>query len=207
VLDMATLQTRVKNRSRRSLFRDLAIIGYRTSYTHGGRYYTLSELPEFDEWGLWFFGDIGFCETGTLKDSVAVQVRRAPDGRTHAELRHLLRVRVHNTLLELVRAGRVRRERYQDAYLYVSGDVTRAAEQLRKRQEGDRAVSEILRAPTIEETIEILSETLRGSADIPSPAEVAGRLVARGVNVTAWRVQRVFDEHGLAPGKKTAAPT
>ncbi|MBC8423143.1 hypothetical protein H8E07_03380 [bacterium] len=207
VLDMAGLQACFETRSRRSLFRDLAAVGYQTSYTHGGRYYTLSDVPEFDEWGLWFFRDIGFSEVGTLKDTVAVQVERAPDGRMHAELQHLLRVRVHNTLLELLRAGRVGRERYERACLYVGADPERAAEQLRRRQEGDRAVAEILRAPTLQEIIEILSEALRGSAEIPPPEDIAKRLAARGVEVTPQRVRQVFTSHGLVPGKKTALPT
>lgn len=203
VVDMAVLRERFKTRSRRSLFRDLAAVGYRTSYTHGGRYYTLFDLPEFDEWGLWFFRDTGFSEAGTLKDTVAAQVERAPDGRTHAELQHLLRVRVHNTLLELLREERVGRERYQGAYLYVSAHAERAAEQLRRRREGDRAVAEILRPPTPHETIEILSEALRGTTEIPAPVDVAKRLAARGIDVSARRVQQVFEEHGLSPEKKT----
>ena len=29
-------------------------IGYRTNYTHVGRYYTLADIPVFDDHGLWF---------------------------------------------------------------------------------------------------------------------------------------------------------
>jgi len=82
-----------------TVFRRLRQAGYRSSFTHGGRYYTLQDVPNFDEQGLWFHRDIGFSRAGTLKQTVAIQVEQAPDGRTHDELQHVLRVRAHNTLL------------------------------------------------------------------------------------------------------------
>lgn len=194
-------------RSRMTVFRRLQEVGYRTSYTHRGQYYTLAELPEFNEWGLWFHGEIGFSRSGTLKDTAAVQVEQAPDGRTHGELSHLLRVRVHNPLLELVHEGRIGRERYQGQHLYVSGDADRAAEQVRQRLAGERAAAQILREPTLEETIEILGEALRGAAEIPSPLEVVRALAARGVSVESRLVHAVYKAHELSPGKKTAPPT
>jgi hypothetical protein len=186
-----------------TVFRRLREVGYRTSFTHRGQYYTLAELPEFDEWGLWFHGDIGFSRSGTLKETTAVQVEQAPDGRTHAELSHLLRVRVHNPLLDLVHEGRIGRERYRGQHLYVSADADRAAEQVHRRLEGER----ILREPTVEETIEILGEALRGAAEIPSPLEVVRALAARGVSVESRQVRSVYEAHQLTPGKKTAPPT
>ena len=74
VLDMKAIQAAIRGRSRRSLFRDLEKLGYRTSYTHGGRYYTLSDLPDFDEWGLWFHVDIGFSRAGTLTFGAGLSV-------------------------------------------------------------------------------------------------------------------------------------
>ena len=203
VLDMKGLGARFKARSRRSLFRDLVALGYRTSYTHGGRYYTLANIPDFDDWGLWFHADIGFSRVGTLKQTAALQILDAPDGRTHAELSRLLRVRVHNTLLDLVRQGRIGRQPYRGTLLYVSAEPELAADQLQRRQDADDALAEVLRVPTHEETIEILVEALRGAAEIPTPLDVARRLAARGVSVELRHVRHVFELHGLQPGKKT----
>ena len=66
-------------RSRMTVFRRLREVGYRTSFTHRGQYYRLAELPEFDECGLWFHGDVGFSRSGTLKETIAVQVEQAPE--------------------------------------------------------------------------------------------------------------------------------
>jgi hypothetical protein len=60
----------------------------------------------------------------------------------------------------------------QPTVLYVSADADRAAEQLRQRLGGERAVARILLEPTLEQTIEILTEALRGAAEIPSPLAV-----------------------------------
>jgi len=204
-VQLADLCDVLGTRSRMTVFRRLREVGYRTSYTHRGGYYTLADIPDFDEWGLWFYGDIGFSQAGTLKQTAAIQVQQAPDGRTHSELRHLLRVRVQNTLLGLVREGRVGREPYEGLLLYVSADPEQAAVQVQRRREADRALAEALRVPTPDETIEILLEALRGSAEIPPPALVAKRLAARGVGVEPRDVRQVYEAHGLAPEKKTAA--
>jgi len=39
-----------------TVFRRLKELGYQTSYSHRGKYYTLAEIPEFDPWGLWRCG-------------------------------------------------------------------------------------------------------------------------------------------------------
>lgn len=207
VVDMSTLGDRFPSRSRRSLFRDLTGLGYLTSYSHAGRYYTLADIANFDELGLWSLRDIGFSRAGTLKQTVAIQVEDAPDGRTHAELRDLLRVRVHNTLLGLVREGRVAREPFEGLHLYLSADAERAAQQMKRRTEAVRVVTEALRAPTSEETMEILVEALRAAPQVPEAALVAKRLAARGVRIEGRHVQQVFEAHGLQPEKKTARPS
>lgn len=204
VVQLQDLFEALGTRSRMTVFRRLRHIGYRTSYTHRGRYYTLADIPDFDEWGLWFHGQIGFSRAGTLKETAAVLVQDTPGGRTHAELSQLLRVRVHNVLLDLVRTGRVGREPYCGKRLYVSANPKRAAEQMQHRQDSDRAIAEALRVLTDEEVVEVLIETLRAAPELPEPRLVATRLAARGLRLEPHHVQQVFEEQGLVPGKKTA---
>ncbi len=204
VVELRDLYDVLGTRSRMTAFRRLRRVGYRTSYTHRGRYYTLADIPDFDDWGLWFHGEIGFSRVGTLKETAAGQVEDTPDGRTHGELSQLLRVRVHNTLLDLVRAGRIGREPYRGKLLYVSADPKRAAEQVQQREETDRTLAEALRVPTDEEVVEVLVETLRATREVPEPLLVAKRLAARGLRLEPRHVEQIFEEHGLVPGKKTA---
>lgn len=207
VADMDALRQALGGRSRRSVFRDLGELGYLSSYTHAGRYYTLQDVPAFDERGLWFHGDIGFSRAGTLKQTVAVQVEQAPEGRTHRELERPLRVRVHNTLLALVSQGRIGRECWQRSYLYVSAEPDRAAEQVAGRRELEELLTEIHRVPTDEEVVEVLVEALRAAPEIPPPDIVSQRLRARGVGLEPRLVQLVYEAHGLMAEKKTARPS
>jgi hypothetical protein len=181
----------------------LRLVGYRTSYTHTGRYYTLADLPEFDDLGLWFHGDIGFSRAGTLKETAAVQVEEAPTGFIHAELQRLLRVRVYNALLDLVHEGRIGLARFRGVHLYVSADAERAAEQVARREEMERMLRDALRVLTDEETIEVLVEALQAAPVVPHPEVVAERLAARGFDLTARLVLQAYEVHGLVPGKKT----
>ena len=191
----------IGGRSNRTVFRYLEELEYLTSYTHAGRYYTLPSLAEFDQHGLWFHRNIGFSRAGTLKQTLAQQVEQSAEGRTHDELRNLLRVRVHNTLLDLLRHGLIDRGHFQRVYLYVSADFKQAAAQIEKRKELSVALVEILRVATGDEVVEILVEALRAAPEVPPPALVAQRLVARGVLLEPRHVEQVYEELGLVPGK------
>ena len=204
VFDLDALFDALGTRSRMTVFRRLRQVGYLSSFTHGGRFYTLEDIPQFDELGLWFHRDIGFSQAGTLKETVVLQVEKTPEGRTHEELQHLLRVRAHNTLLELLRRGRIGRERLQGVYLYVSADSRRAAEQVAARKKLRASLAEMLRVATDEEVVEVLVEALKEAPEIPAPERVARRLVARGIRLEPHHVKQVYEEHGLVPGKKTA---
>jgi hypothetical protein len=201
VLQRDELQRTLRTRSRMTVFRRLKEVGYLCSYTHAGRYYTLAEIARFDEHGLWFHESVGFSRAGTLKETLVELVEAADRGRTHSELEGLLRLRVHNTLLALVREGRVGREPVGSVYLYVSADAIRAAEQI-----GRRKASTPPAPVSTEVVIAVLVEALQASKGLAVPAVVAARLAARGMSVTAEQVEQVYAQHGLEAGKKTAEP-
>ncbi len=199
VLDLRTMQGEVEGRSRRSLFRDLAQIDYLSSFTHAGRYYTLVELVSFDEHGLWFHTSIGFSRAGTLKETVLKEVEESEAGRTHLELARLLRVRVHNTLLDLVSHQRIARHAWQRCQLYVSHDDARAAQQVSRREE------QTATALSAASTMAVLAEALRLSRapiDVPT---LTARLRTGGEALTAAQVETVLVRYGIQTGKKTPA--
>jgi hypothetical protein len=201
VADLEALFALLETHSRMSVFRRLREQGYYSSFTHAGRYYTLRDIPRFDEQGLWFRQGVGFSRAGTLKATMVHLIETAACGYTHAELEQVLRLRVHNTALVLVQQGRVGRECLEKAYLYVSARASRAAEQVRAR----RAAEEPARAPLPAATvIEVLVETLTAGRVAIAPPVVAQRLGARGVAVTGAQVEQVFAQYGVNMGKKTA---
>ncbi len=196
----ATLETR----SRMSVFRRLRDIGYCSSYTHTGRYYTLADIPDFDEYGLWCYEEIGFSRRATLRATIAWRAEEAEAGCTQAELQALLRLDVHNTLLRLVRAGAIRREQVGGVYLYVNTAEERARCQLEARRQRAVEATPPFRLPSEEVVLLVLVEALHASEGLPTPPVVAARLAARGEEVAPEQVERVYDHFGLEPGKKTA---
>jgi len=183
------------------VFRRLKEIGYRTSYTHGGRYYTLENIPKFDEKGLWFYQEVGFSKIGTLKATLKALVEKGAAGFTHEELEGLLHIRVYNTLLELVRENSIGREKLEGTYLYVSPSPERQAEQLRKRQDIRAGVVAPLSTAMV---IEILVEALLVGRVRISAGMVVARLAARGHFVSVEQVKEVFAQYGVMVEKKTA---
>lgn len=201
VMDMPAIERAVGGRSRRSLFRDLEALGYLSSYTHTGRYYTLASVPAFDPDGLWRYQGIGFSRDGTLKATVRRLVESAEAGRTQRELQLRLEVRVHNPLLDLVEHKQLRRESIAAEYVYVAAARSKAAKQIEQRAlvaAGLGAAVPV--APTLE--VEVLVEVIHG-ARLPPPdaATVAARLLARGIRASEADVNTVLERHGL---KKTA---
>lgn len=202
VADINELFRTLKTQSRMSVFRRLREVGYQSSYTHSGRYYTLQDIPKFDERGLWFHQEVGFSRCGTLKATLTALVDVEPMGFTHEEIEGLLHLRVHNTLLELVREGQVVRDSIGGLYLYVSPSPDRAVEQKQRRREareGQRAPAPLPTATVIE----VLVEALQVGRVRVSAMLVAGRLQSRGVDVAVEQVADILRQYRVETEKKT----
>src|SRR5207237_795575 len=125
-----------------SWFRKLQTLTYRTSYSHRGKYYTLAEIPQFDEQGLWSSRGVWFSRDGTLLATAQRFVQQSPAGFTASELQALLSVEVKQTLLQLYQHHRVDRRVVADVYVYFSPEAERKREQ-RLRREARPAAQEI----------------------------------------------------------------
>jgi hypothetical protein len=201
VADLATLFATLETKSRMSVFRRLSTMGYLTSYTHAGRFYTLRSLPAFDRDGLWCHQGVCFSRHGSLKSTIPYIVENAYAGRTQHELQVRLRVRVHNTLLDLVREKRIGRETWAAQYLYVSADAARAAAQLALRRTQPGTASGTAVQVTASAVIDVLLDLVRSAGVQVDASRVAERLNARGIAVTPEQVEDIFIRHGV---KKTA---
>lgn len=194
--------------SRMSAFRRLKSMGYLTSFTNAGRYYTVSDIPRFDEQGLWFYQDVGFSHAGTLKSTVIELVNLSAAGMTPNEALNLLRLRVpnslHNALHGLIKDGYLKRQRLQGIPLYTSIDSDIARKQMAVRLEKleNRPLPPIASTET---TIAVLVEALKAGKALPSSTTVAARLTAQSMPITVDQVEQIFDEYDLSAEKKTAA--
>jgi len=133
VLDLEMIKRILNTTSRMTVFRNLKSIGYHSSYSHAGKYYTLCSIPMFDIHGLWSYGGIHFSEHGNLMETITILVKRSEAGYFASELEQLLGIFVHNALGNLFSKGRLQREQIGDQYLYLSPVLVQSQFLARKR--------------------------------------------------------------------------
>lgn len=157
ILPLDRIAVALGSPSRKTVFRKLAELETRASYSHRGGYQTLDRLAEFDENGLWSFRAVHFSKHGTLLETIHHLVEHSLQGYYATDLQALLQVRVHNALAHLYRGELLGREQHADQYLYVS--ATAGAGQLERRYE---AMEQTRTAePSVEETPKDLRESMR----------------------------------------------
>ena len=184
--------------SRMSAFRRLRELGYLSSFSHVGRYYTLPTLANFDPQGLWFYEEVGFSRFGNLKETVIHLVDQSVAGKTHEELEKQLRLRVHNTLLDLVRSDKIAREAFEGVFVYFSIRTDRAQQQLARRREGvGDSVQDVLPDGIV---IEVLAEIIRGNQVQIDQSALLSQLAERGIRISALQLNQLCTRLGL---KKT----
>jgi len=118
-----------------TVFRKLRALGYRTSYSHRGSYYTLVEIPQFDEQGLWSYRAVWFSRDGNLLATAQRFVEEASAGLTVSELRAMLQVEVKEALLDLYRKRLIDREKIGGVYVYLSREDGMRRNQTLRREE------------------------------------------------------------------------
>jgi hypothetical protein len=132
VLTLKEIQDVLGTLSRMTAFRKLKDLNCHTSYSHAGRYYTLPEIPRYDEYGLWHFNMIHFSRYGTLVNAIDALVRNSEAGYFASELEKLLQVGVRNAVGKMYASGRLLREQIGNEYIYLAPQL--AESQLSKRK-------------------------------------------------------------------------
>ena len=120
--------------SRRTAFRKLKDLDARNSYSHRGGYYTLDELVDFDERGLWSFAGVRFSRAGTLIAPANAFVNHAEAGHFVEELDNLLGVGTQDPLRKPVGDRRLTRHKLAGQFLYCVADRTHQTHQVRARR-------------------------------------------------------------------------
>jgi hypothetical protein len=118
-----------------TVFRSLTRLGYLSSYSHRGQYYTLRRIPDFDDLGLWSCRSVMFSQYGNLVETVAVIVERSEAGYTSNELEVILQVEVKHTLLQLVRQEKIARRKIESTFVYTSANAGERRRQILMRSE------------------------------------------------------------------------
>ena len=132
-----------------TVLRKLSPLGYRSSYSHGGTYYTLDSIAHYDELGLWSYHDIHFSRRGTLLNTAEALVTQSAAGYQVPELEAVVHVAAKDALRQLVQARRLYRREWEGRYLYCALDRTRRQAQWAARQAQQEPADELQAAKAL----------------------------------------------------------
>ncbi len=169
------------------------------SFNYNSRFYTLPELPQFDEQGLWFHRDIGFSRHGHLPQTIVALVRQSPGGLTAAQLGQHLHSDPRSFLWQFHQHPELQREKHQGHYVYFAADPTVAASQKALRSAALAPVP----LPSAQEAIAVLVQAIQHPER--SPEQLAAHLQAAYPHLSAQAIVGLFAHHGLTL-KKTPLP-
>ena len=192
VVTIDDLYACLETQSRMTCFRQLRDLGYQSSYSHSGKYYTLTTIPHFDAYGLWHHEGIGFSRSGNLKNTISGLVESSFGGFTNKRLEKFLLIPANNTLLDLVRHGRIQRKRSGSSFVYLSADNDTAAEQFVFFQKQRLPPTQ---GPLPDWTlVTVLAAVIRCGDFIPKPELVFNDLQAQGQSISLDDIEQVFEQ-------------
>jgi hypothetical protein len=117
-----------------TVFRKLKALDYLSSYSHRGKYYTLHDIAEFDDLGLWEYDCVMFSQYGNLIETTKEFVDMSSSGFTANELETILHVEVKHPLLKLFKDKRVDRKKVSGSYVYISTQTVNRKRQIINRE-------------------------------------------------------------------------
>src|SRR5260370_7033278 len=120
IATLAELKGALGSSATMTVFRKLKALGYLSSYSHRGKYYTLAGIQRFDERGLWSYDAVWFSRDRNLLATAQRFVEKAEAGCTAGELQEQLNVEVKEPLLQLYRRKRIHRDHLNGRYAYFS---------------------------------------------------------------------------------------
>ncbi len=135
IVTMAELKDFLGTSSRMTVFRKLKALEYISSYSHQGKYYSLSQIAQYDDNGIWRHRSVSFSRQGTLKKTIVCLIDDSSKGYAASELFAILQVKVEDVLLELVKSQALIRKKLSGSYVYFSKAPNLARKQELTRQD------------------------------------------------------------------------
>ncbi len=175
----------------------LKIWGTLTSYNHNGRYYTLPDIPQFNEHGLWSYRSIRFSRFGTLKETVIQLIEAAPQGLSAAELGDLLGLDPRSFMNHYKDLPELQREKIQGRFVYLSADEQLGSVQRAHRKEALDQQS--LQQLSDHDALRVFADFIK-HPQTPIDNRVT-RLKRQGVSVEAHEITALLQLHGLSEKK------
>lgn len=195
ILSISDLRLLV-GKSNRTIYRYLEQWKTYTSYNFNGSYYTLQDIPIFDQDGLWVYNDIRFSRHGNLKNTIQYLVDNSSAGMTLHELEQVLGCSIYSILPKMVVAKLIAREKHSGVYVYFSANQEFGEPQ---RKQLIKRRFELTPAISCEAAIKILVFRIKyPNLDFD---KFVRKLHQQGVKQEASQIRTFFEFHGIE--KKT----
>jgi len=202
VITMETLVEQMKC-SERTIQRRLKKWGTYTSYNRNCRYYTLSDIPKFNQYGLWRFRDILFSKHGNLKETFIYIVNHSKAGMSAFEMSEIMGLPSYSFLSHFKNDPNIQREKHKGLYIYFSKDLNEFERQKHEREKLFQAKVE-LELPSDGDAIVILVELIKHQND--DVDQLTRRVRRRGVKISTEKVRNLLSYHGILKKKSSVLP-
>lgn len=204
---MNTLQNKIQSRLRRKkVFTlelvakalDCALITARRhlkkwnaykSCNKNNRYYTLPDVPKFDQNGLWRYEDIVFSKFGPLKETIIELVSNSKSGLSVNELTAMTGIS-HTFLYQMQDIPELKKEKINSKYFFfASQDVNY------RKQKCNQKNALKNRLPTDQQAILILVEMITNPGI--DPKKISANLAEKNHNVEMEVISNLLEKHDL----------
>ena len=92
-----------------------------TSINQNGRYYTLPQIPVFDENGLWHYRKVLFSKHGNLTQTIVTIIGASPKGLSATQIADIFDLPSNSSFISRIKnVSGVKREKYQGRFVYFS---------------------------------------------------------------------------------------
>jgi hypothetical protein len=165
-----------------------------TSINQNGRYYTLPQIPVFDQNGFWRYQAVLFSKHGNLKQTIVALITDSPKGLSAAEIAECVDLVPNSSLLSQFKdVPGVKREKHQGRFIYLS-----ERPQIYARQKQQWAA---IAFPTDAQAVVILVQLIK-HPDM-GIEQLAEHVSEQGLSVEPAAIRRFLHFHDLL--KKTSA--
>jgi hypothetical protein len=168
-----------------------------TSYNKNGRFYTLPDVPQFNENGLWWYHHIYFTKHRNLRNTIKYLVTRSDMGMSSREIGRVVGLDPSSFMHHFRDSEGIKREKIQRTYIYFSADP---AVLNRQKQRFQEHVQTRLSMPTDAEAVSLLVQFIKHP--LAGSEELSAILSREGIYLGPDVVRNFLAHHDLL--KKTA---
>ena len=170
--------------------------GYWTSYNENAGYYTLRDIPQFDEHGLWSYRHVRFSKWGSLTKTLVGLVQESSAGLTSEQLEQLLQVEnVKPVLSRLIERQALTRQKITGRYVYFPRQPSLRGKQRQRRDEDVVEACAERTLPPLDRIIALLVEIIRHPRD--TYRQWMRRLRRQGIPLDTADIEAVLTHYGI----------